>query len=284
MINLNNGFNLPDIGLGTFPYKEELYSAIPEAYKIGYRLVDTSDNYNNEIHVGKALKMLSEEQRKDIVVVTKYSSPGLSIKEAFNNSAEKLDTPIDVYLMHWPYPFLWERRWREMEELYLEGKCMAIGVCNFTSKYLEQLLKICKVKPMLNQFECHPMFQQTETYDLCRQEGIQVISYSPLARMNKALFTAPILLNLAKKFDKSVGQIILRWDIQTGRMPIPASKSAKHLEDNFNVFDFSLSNKDIVEINSLESGMRIRFNPDTRFSSSQKMHFLFKNIKESLGL
>lgn len=288
MKTLNNGMLLPDLGFGTFPYQTELLTAIPEAYRIGYCLLDTSDNYDNEVYVGKALQSFSKHELDSITLVTKYSQPARKVKDVFEESTEKLcrntDKSIDILLMHWPYPHLWKQRYREMEELYEEGKCKAIGVCNFTSNYLIQLLKFCRIKPMINQFECHPMFQQDETYKLCKKEDIQVMSYSPLARMNGNLFGNSVLKNLAEKHGKTVSQIILRWNIQTDRIPIPASKSEDHIKSNFDIFDFELAEADVEAINLLECGMRIRYNPDTRFGTRQKLSFLKKSVKLRLGM
>lgn len=275
-IVLSNGYELPIIGAGTFPYKEELNDVIPQLIESGYCLIDTSDNYFNEINVGCGIKKLSMATLKRVKIVTKYSDPLKAVKEAFFESAKKIyqescmpnKTP-DIYLMHWPYPHLWKRRWAEMEELYIQGYCRAIGVCNFTEKYLKEMLATCRIKPMINQIECHPMFQQRETIELCNSEKIKVISYSPLARMNERLFSEKELINIANAYNKSVGQIILSWNICQGRIPIPASSKMKHIKENFEAQYVCLSDDDLRKIDSLERGMRIRLDPDTRFSRDE---------------
>jgi diketogulonate reductase-like aldo/keto reductase len=282
---LYNGMKLPDIGAGTYPFKEELISAIPELAEIGYRLFDTSDNYRNEQYIGEGLSKVSTDILKDITVITKYSNPRKKVSKAFEESSRllfsKTATPnrkADIYLMHWPYPYLWEERWKEMENLYLAGKCKAIGVCNFNEEKLKKLLSICRVKPTINQFECHPMFQQKEVQDICRQEHIQVISYSPLARINKDLFNNITLNKIAQTHGMKISQVILKWNVSEGRIPIPASKNKIHMKDNYSSFDFVLSDSEKAEIDALERGLRIRFDPDKRFSLLHKICFFAYSI------
>lgn len=278
---LYNGLEIPIIGFGTFPNKEALLQAIPIAVNKGYRLIDTSDNYLNETYVGEAYRKISQEQTldEDILLVTKFSQPYLTLffKKIFRQSQKKLyaDTKrqIDIYLLHWPYPFLWKKQWKRMEKLYLQGECKAIGVCNFKKKYLEELLKICQIKPMINQFECHPLYQQKETIDYCKEHDIQIMSYSPLARMNEKLIKNELLVSLAQKYNKNVAQIVLRWNIEHEYIPIPASVSKEHIHSNYEIFDFKLTPEEIVQIDALESGTRIRFDPDSRFTTGAKIRF-----------
>lgn len=278
---LYNGLRIPVIGFGTFPNKEALLQAIPAAIKKGYRLIDTSDNYQNEEYVGKAYRDIVQKKEidEDILIVTKFSQPYSTIffNKVFKQSQKRLYGSIyrevDIYLLHWPYPFLWKKQWKRMEKLYVQGKCKAIGVCNFKKKYLEELLQMCQVKPMVNQFECHPLFWQKETVDFCRENDIQIMSYSPLARMNKKLIENELLVTLAEKYGKSVQQIILRWNIEHRFIPIPASVSNKHIDNNFEIFDFKLTTNEVAQIDSLESGMRVRFDPDSRFTIGAKLRF-----------
>ena len=161
-----------------------------------------------------------------------------------------------------------------MENLYLTGKCEAIGVCNFDLGYMKELLAFCKVKPNINQIERHPMFQQQELVDYCLDNDVAVMAYSPVARMDKELHENPILKRIADKYAKTVNQVILRWDIDTSCVPIPASSSEDHIKENFDVFDFWLTNEEIDAINSLEKGKRIRYNPRTRFARKDKIKML----------
>ncbi len=276
---LNNGMKIPVIGIGTFPYKEELYNALPIALNAGYRLIDTSDNYQNENYIGNVYQKLESTQLNNIITITKFSQPYQShfFYKVFKRSQKALYSNtkhnIDIYLLHWPYPFLWKKHWKKMERLYQNGQCKAIGVCNFEKKNLEKLLDICTIKPMINQIECHPMFQQKETIEFCKNNNIQVMSYSPFARMDTKLIKNNYLCKLAEKYGKHVQQIILRWNIQKGLIPIPASVSKKHIISNFDIFDFELTDDEINGIDNLECGMRVRFDPKTRFTTKQKILF-----------
>lgn len=273
---LNNGYSLPVIGYGTFSQKELLVSNIPVAIKTGYRMLDCSDNYNNEQFIGKGI-VFSESS--DIAVVTKFSQPFRTheLEKCFEESWKKLGR-INVYLLHWPYPHLWKKQWRKMERLYLDGKCDAIGVCNFDLGFMKELLSFCKVKPAINQFERHPLFQQQELVDFCLANDVIVMAYSPVARMDKTLQESPVLTEIANKYNKTVNQIILRWDIDTNCIPIPASVSESHIKENYDIFDFSLNTDEIKEINSLEIGRRIRYNPRTRFTLREKISFFKYSI------
>lgn len=274
---LNNGYSIPLIGYGTFPQKESLVSNIPLAIKIGYRMVDCSDNYRNEEFIGRGLK---ETDTSNIVVVTKFSQPFRTheLETCFEESYQKLGR-INVYLLHWPFPFLWKRQWRKMEDLYLSGKCDAIGVCNFDLGYLKELLSFCRVKPAINQFERHPIYQQRELCEFCHNNDIAVMSYSPVARMDKTLHESAIMKQISEKYKKTVSQVILRWDIDTNCIPIPASSSLNHIKENWDLYDFSLDEKDVEEINNLEIGKRIRFNPRTRFSFRKKVKLFMYRCK-----
>ena len=277
---LANGFKMPCIGYGTFPLKDELGKTVPLAVRAGYRLVDSSDNYGNEKHVGAGLAASGSES-ENVVVVTKFSKPARTheLGRMFRASRKNLGGRIDVYLLHWPYPFLWKKQWRTIEDLYLVGECRAIGVCNFDRLRLEALLRFCRVKPMIDQFERHPLFQQEETAAFCRANGIQVMSYSPFARMDPALMENPVLKGIAAAHDKTVGQVILRWNIEHGDIPIPASRSYEHIVENFDVFDFELTSAEMARIDALEAGHRVRFDPAKRFSFPQKIKFLMERVR-----
>lgn len=270
---LNNGYSISIIGFGTFPYQESMIACIPKAIlRNGVKLIDTSDNYQNEEYVGKGLAQVELSQ---VTVISKFSQPLRTneLEECFEESKKKLGS-INIYLLHWPYPYLWKKQWRKMEELYLSGKCDAIGVCNFDLDYMKELLDFCKVKPVINQIERHPMYQQQELVDFCMKNDIAVMAYSPVARMDNRLHKSPVLKEIADKYGKTTSQVILRWDIDTGCIPIPASSSEQHIAENYDIFDFILKEEEIDAINSLEAGMRIRFNPRTRFTRNQKIEML----------
>lgn len=275
-MKLNNKYVIPSIGFGTFPYKEIIVNSLRKAILGGVKLIDTSDNYGNEDFVGKGL---SDVDLTDVIVISKFSQPFRTneLEKCFEESKKKLGK-LNIYLLHWPYPYLWKKQWRKMEELYSAGKCDAIGVCNFDIGYMKELLSFCKVKPAINQFERHPLFQQQKLVDYCRENEIAVMAYSPVARMDKELQESPILNSIAKKYKKTVNQIILRWDIDTNCIPIPASSSEKHITENYDVYDFCLTKEEIAEINKLEVGKRIRYNPRNRFSIIEKIKFLYYKL------
>lgn len=223
-IRLQNGMELPPIGYGTFPYKEELRQSIPFAIQTGYRLIDTSDDYQNYAFVGEGVQ--ASTPNDDIIIEGKISLPYKpeEIRSLVINYKRQLNLenkPLDVLLLHFPYPHIFTDSWHEMEKLYDDGLCRAIGVCNFEITHLEKLMKACRIKPMINQFELHPMFRQKELCEYCEKQGIAIMSYSPLARMNKNLFASEIIQGLAEKHNKEIAQIILRWNIQHGYIPIP---------------------------------------------------------------
>ncbi|MCR5704357.1 MAG: aldo/keto reductase [Eubacterium sp.] len=276
-VKLNNGKVIPTIGTGTYPYKELLADSLPVSLKTGFRLIDTSDNYGNETFVGVGLV---GADLSDLVVISKFSQPLRTheLEKCFEESKEKIGA-LNIYLLHWPYPYLWKQQWRKMEDLYLKGKCDAIGVCNFDLGYMKELLSFCRVKPAINQFERHPLFQQQDLVNFCHANEVAVMAYSPVARMDKGLQESPILKEIAEKYNKTVNQVILRWDVDTNCIPIPASSSEKHINENYDIFDFELNKSEIEKINSLEAGNRIRFNPRTRFSFKKKLLFLISRCR-----
>lgn len=277
---LNNGLEIPVTGFGTFPQKEILTQSAQIAFKTGYRLFDTSDNYLNEEYLGEAVKIIGCAMN-EALIITKFSQPLRTgeLKACFDESLSKLAGKIDILLLHWPYTFLWKTQWRIMEQLYLEGRVRAIGVCNFEVDKLKSLLRFCKVKPTINQIERHPLFQQNEIVDFCMENDIQVMSYAPIARRDTELMSSPVLAGIAAKYGKTPAQIILRWDIDTGTVPIPASQSPEHIAENHDIFDFSLTDSEIKEINAMERGKRIRFDPKTRFTRREILRFLKKRVK-----
>ena len=284
-LRLNNNMMIPVIGFGTHPQKEELVKSVDVAIEKGYRLFDTSDNYYNEEFLGKAIANRMDEDRKKIVVISKFSQPYRTkeVEKCFWESQGKVSNALNIYLLHWPYPFLWKKQWRAMEKLYLSGKCQAIGVCNFEVNKLKKLLKFCKVKPVINQIERHPLFQQNDIVEYCKGNDIQVMAYSPVARHDKDLFESKELKDIAEKYSKTISQVVLRWDIDTGVIPIPGSRSEEHIEENFKIFDFSLNEKELDQISKLEMGKRIRFDPKKRFSKKEIFRFLLARGKMGLG-
>lgn len=285
-IVLNNEVKLGEIGYGTYPHKDKLVESIPVAARIGYRLFDTSDNYGNESYVGKAFEKLDDDIKASCMVITKFSKPEKTgaMNAYFEDARKKLALNHIIYLMHWPYPFIWKRIWRNMERLYLDGKADAIGVCNFDEKKLNKLLRICEVKPSINQIECHPMFQQRDIVEFCRKNGICIMSYSPLARNDARLMDNKTLVNIAKNHNRTVSEIIIKWNICHNFIPIPSSVSREHMESNFQVYDIELSEEEISQIDELDCNLRVRFDPRKRFTFKNKLKYMLLNIRLALNL
>jgi len=260
-LTLNDGNIIPIIGFGTYlATEQEGIETLQNALKNGYCLIDTAAMYHNEVSVGKAIKS-SGINREDIFITTKLWRDNLSYKHtktAFNTSLEKLGLDyIDLYLIHWPANTKnyndWKsanaNAWRAMEELQSEGKIKSIGVSNFWQEHLDALMQTANVMPAINQIEFHPGYWQPEVTNYCKKLGIEVESWSPLARGR--VFENAVLKNLAKKYGKSVSQICLRWVIQHDVVVIPKSTTPERIKENINIFDFVISDGDMAKINEL---------------------------------
>ncbi len=260
-ITLNDGQQIPLLGFGTYKATDaEGIESVQEALRQGYRLLDTAAKYGNEEQVGEGIRR-SGLAREEIVVTTKLWREGLGYertKQAFGSSLFKLGLDyIDIYLIHWPANAKnytnWQQAnadaWRAMEELQAEGKIKSIGVSNFWPEHLDALLQTARVVPALNQIEFHPGYWQPEVLAYCRERGIAIESWSPLARGK--VFGDPLLESLAQKHSKTVSQVCLRWVIQHGVSVIPKSTSAERMAENLDVFDFTLSDQEMLEIDNL---------------------------------
>ena len=253
---LSNGVNMPSIGFGTYKSgsDEETAKIVKYALEAGYRQIDTASFYGNEVGIGNAIKE-SKVKREDIFLVTKLWNDDHGYDktiEAFNNSLKRLQVEyLDLYLIHWPNKLNAET-WRAFEDLYKAGKVKAIGVCNFKIGHLEELKKTAKIMPMVNQVEVHPQSSKNEMLNYCIENNIQLIAWSPI--MRGKLFTNELMLNLSEKYQKSVAQVILRWHIQRGVIPIPKSSNKTRIKENLNVFDFEISNEDMKSIYMLNEG------------------------------
>ena len=266
-VRLNNGLRYPQIGAGTFPLRGySLLKAMYYAYKNGCVSFDTSPAYGNERWIGIGIKMLKLLGAKRIYVTTKLSNSGQrsgDVRAEFNSSLKRLGvTYIDLYLMHWPNPETYVEAWLEMERIYKEGHVGAIGVCNFHEHHLDKILEVAAVVPAVNQVELHPLLTQNKLREYCSGKGIQVQSYSPVARMDKKLIGNEALLLIANRHHKSVPQIILKWNIQSGLMVIPKSASSFKIKENFSLNDFVLTDVELKAIDSLNANYRVRYDPD----------------------
>ena len=267
-IELNNGIMMPRLGLGTWQIEEgdEVYRAVSAAIDEGYRLIDTAAIYGNEAGVGQAV-IESAVPREEIFVTTKLwndSQGADSTLDAFETSLNKLGLEyVDLYLIHWPTPKRGKfvKTWKVLEQLLADGKVRSIGVSNFKPDHLQELLDATDVIPAINQVELHPRLQQRETREFCKQHDITIQSYSPLMQAGDILEN-DALLSIAEAQQKSVAQVMLRWHLQSGLVPIPKSSNPARIAENFQVFDFTLSDDQIDTIDELDDGIRINADPD----------------------
>lgn len=251
---LVNGISIPSIGFGTYKLGDEgkTIDAIKYALKIGYRFIDTASFYENEEGIGKGIKE-SGVKREEIFLSTKVWNNSHGYDKAiksFEESMRKLDIDyLDLLLVHWPTE-LNSETWRAFEDLYELGKIRAIGVSNFKMGHLEALKKTARIMPMVNEIEIHPCFSQKELVNYCNNYKIQVIGWSPI--MKGKLLQVPLMIDLAEKYNKSIAQIALRWHIQKGIIPIPKSSHYGRITDNIDIFNFELSEQDIIKIDKLD--------------------------------
>ena len=253
---LNNGIKMPMAGIGTFLLTpDQAESAVLEALKDGYRLIDTANAYVNEKAVGRAMKK-SGLDRNDIFLETKIWPSFYEQEEAVEKTLERLDTDyIDLLLIHQPSGN-YVAGYRLMEKAYKEGKVKAIGLSNFTKEQIQEILDICEVKPTVLQTEVHPYFQEKELKEFLDKEGIRIQAWYPLGHGDSTLLEESVIAELGKKYQKSTAQIILRWHIQAGTIVIPGSKNPEHIKDNFDLFDFALTDEEMEQIEKLDKNKR----------------------------
>lgn len=266
---LYNGVKMPWFGLGVFKVEEgpELVHAVKFAIKQGYRSIDTAAIYGNEEGVGQAIHEAMTEyefKREELFITSKVWNSDLGYEStiaAYETSLSKLGLDyLDLYLVHWPVEDKYLEAWRALETLYKEGRVKAIGVSNFQVHHLEKVISNTEIKPMVNQVEYHPRLTQQEVKTFCDNNGIQFEAWSPL--MQGQLFDNPVLQELANKYNKTVAQVILRWDLQNGVVTIPKSTKEHRIVDNANIFDFELTNEDMKQINNLNQNHRVGPDPD----------------------
>lgn len=260
---LSNGVKIPALGFGTWQVKgEDCFNAVSEALRVGYRHIDTAWIYRNEKEVGRALKD-SGIKREDLFITTKCWNDHRGYErtlKAFEESCQNLQLEyLDLYLLHWPKE-LDKESWRAIEELYQMGKIRAIGVSNYHQHHLEDLFKTANIKPMVDQIEFHPKLTQVRLHHFLKSENIQMESWSPL--MRGQILDIPTLQELSKKYQRTITQIVLRWNIQKGIVVIPKSITPSRIKENFEIFDFELENEDILLIDSLNENIRTGADPD----------------------
>lgn len=244
---LNNNLKLPLLGLGTYKAKDynDLKCSVNSALDVGYRHIDTASYYENEEQLGKIIKE-SSIKRDDIFLTTKLWNTDHGYEKtlnAFNTSLKKLNTDyIDLYLIHWPNK-QHKATWKAMEKLYREGYIKAIGVSNYKIHHIKEIIDNFSVVPAVNQIEFHPELIQNELMDFCKNYNIQIEAWSPL--MRGQIFNIDLFKQLSEKYNKSISQIVLRWDIQMGTSTIPKSLNPNRIKENSKIFDFTINDDDM---------------------------------------
>ena len=255
-VRLNNGVMMPAIGFGVYQIPEsDTERCVSDALETGYRMIDTASAYFNEKQVGDALRH-SGLRREDVFVTTKLWVQDYEYDDAlraFDKSMGLLGLDyLDLYLLHKPYGNYYAA-WRAVERLYKEGRIRAIGVTSFSNERLQDLFLHNEVKPMVNQIETNPFFQQREANAFLRQEGIQHEAWAPFAEGQSDIFSNPTLKAIADRHGKSTGQVMLRWLNQRGVVVIPKSVRKERMAENFNIFDFTLTDEEMNRIAVLDT-------------------------------
>lgn len=256
-VKLNNGVEMPILGYGVYQVsKEECEKCVLDALSVGYRSIDTAQSYFNEVQVGSAIEK-SGIARNEIFLTTKVWIENYGFentKKSVLKSLEKLRTDyIDLCLLHQPFSD-YHGAYRALEELYLEGKIRAIGISNFYADRMVDMALFSKIKPMVNQIEIHPYHKQENQLEWAKKYDIQPEAWAPFGEGRGDMFTNPVLFEIGQKYGKTVAQVILRWHIQRGVVVIPKTTHIARMKENFNVFDFKLSDDDMKTIDALDTG------------------------------
>ena len=263
-VELHNGVEIPLLGLGVYQAASgrETETAVRTALDVGYRHIDTASAYDNERDVGRAIQA-SDIPREEIFVTTKLWNADHGYDEtirAFDASRKRLATEyVDLYLIHWPVEGRRGESWRAMEHLLESGACRAIGVSNYTSKHLEELLASSAIVPAANQVEFSPFLYQRQLLEFCNRHRIQVEAYSPLIQGKR--LNHPVLAAMAKRYGKTAAQILIRWAIEHRLVVIPKSVHRHRIEENAAVFDFRIEPEDVAQLDSLDEGFRTCWDP-----------------------
>jgi diketogulonate reductase-like aldo/keto reductase len=247
-------------------YGENKYiGAVVHSLQTGFALLDFSAAYGDEQLIGKAIKR-SGIERCNLFLTTRVSNQQQlkgNIREEFFNTLKNYRTGyVDLYMLHWPVDGVYLDSWKQMEQLYNEGYCRAIGVANCHRRHLDAILRIAEIAPAVNQIEIHPLFTQKTLIEYCQSKNIAVEAYTPIARFDDRLVKLPALKEIAKKHNKSIAQVILRWHIQNGVIPIVRSLNTNHQKGNISIFDFELTDEDMQVIDGFNINSRLRYDPD----------------------
>lgn len=263
-IKLNDGRSIPQVGLGLWQVKddESFKNVFTAAWDAGYRHYDTAQIYGNEKVLGDAWTEAGIK-REEIFITTKISIThfgSVLTKKSFDKSLEKLQTEyVDLLLLHFPVTGMRKGSWQELERIQSTGKALSIGVSNYTVKHLEQLKEYASITPAVNQVELHVFLQQPELVDYCRQNGIVIEAYSPLAHGKD--MQDPIVQQVADKYHKSYAQVMLRWLTQQGFVILPKSVTPERIKQNIDIFDFNLDPEDLKQLAKLDKDLRTCWDP-----------------------
>lgn len=257
-IMLSNGVQMPMEGFGVFQIPNDACEAVVlTALKTGYRLIDTASSYQNEKAVGEAIRK-SRIPREELFITTKAYIQEMGYEKtklAFERSLKNLGLDyLDLYLIHMPFGDYYGA-WRAMEELYEQGKIRAVGVCNFLPDRLLDLRKNVRIRPMINRIEHHPHDQRDEELALMKKMGVQPEAWAPFAEGLKGMFSESLILELAQKYHKTPGQILLRWNIENGCVVIPKTVHESRMRENLDIWDFQLSKQDLERMKELDKGV-----------------------------
>ncbi|ASN18508.1 aldo/keto reductase [Arthrobacter sp. YN] len=271
LIELNDGFKIPQLGLGTWPLNDaEAADAVVEAVSHGYRHVDTAKKYGNETGVGNGIRACGVS-REELFITTKldgeFQGSGKAI-DGLEGSLERLGLEyVDLLLIHWPLPRRGEfvSTWKTFEELQASGKVRSIGVSNFKPAHLDQLFRETEVVPAVNQIQVSPSIPRPAARAYNERHGIITESYSPLGASSD-LLNAPVLTGIGGKYGKTPGQVVLRWHVQQGLVAIPKTANPERMQENLDVFDFELDQEDLSKLQTLDAG------PDAGVDSDVQGH------------
>ena len=255
-VKLNNGVRMPQIGYGVYQVtKDECERCVLDALDAGYRMIDTAQSYFNEEEVGSAIRK-SGVNRNDIFLTSKVWIENYSYekcRESVLESMRKLGTDyIDLMLLHQPFGDTYGA-WRALEDLYREGRVRAIGISNHYADRMVEFALFTEIPPMVNQMEIHPLNQQKELIRWAEKYNIQLEAWAPFGEGRKGLFENPVLKAIGDRYGKTTAQVILRWHIQRGIVVIPKSVHKERMEENLSVFDFSLTDEDMMRISGLDT-------------------------------
>lgn len=259
---LNNGVKMPILGFGVYQIPEaETKQAVLEALKVGYRHIDTAQSYFNEAQVGEAIAE-SGIPREDIFLTTKIWIDNYGYEKAkasIDESLKKLKTDyVDLFLLHQPFSDYYGA-YRALEDAYREGKVRAIGVSNFYPDRLSDIVAFTEIKPQVNQVETHPFNQQIEAQENMIKNNVQLESWASFAEGRNNIFTNPVLMDIAKKYNKSTAQVMIRWQVQRGIVCLTKSVRPERMAENFDVMNFELSADDMARIQSLDTKTSLFF-------------------------